>query len=127
MGRSAAALFAEEPRRLFCLSLLLSAFWRLCWDAASDFTLRILTLCGLISMVLGVTVRTQTQKLPNKTPPRASVDLSRRRLSMSVLSPLRLSALPPRSLRKQSSGLSPVYHLLPQEGGDDGTTHPNCM
>ncbi|KFG51414.1 calcium-translocating P-type ATPase, PMCA-type protein, partial [Toxoplasma gondii p89] len=31
-------------------------FWRLCLEAGSDFTLRILTLCGLISIVLGVTL-----------------------------------------------------------------------
>ncbi|CBZ53551.1 hypothetical protein NCLIV_033380 [Neospora caninum Liverpool] len=31
-------------------------FWRLCVEAGSDFTLRILTLCGLISIVLGVTL-----------------------------------------------------------------------
>ncbi|PFH38470.1 calcium-translocating P-type ATPase, PMCA-type protein [Besnoitia besnoiti] len=36
-------------------------FWRLCLDAASDFTLRILTLCGLISIVLGVTVGEQPE------------------------------------------------------------------
>ncbi|PHJ22838.1 calcium-translocating p-type pmca-type protein, partial [Cystoisospora suis] len=54
-----------KRRRVFGVNVLPqrkpTPFWRLCWDAASDFTLRILTLCGLISMVLGVTLGDQPE------------------------------------------------------------------
>lgn len=33
-----------------------ASFWELCWDACEDFTLRVLMVCGLVSIVLGVTL-----------------------------------------------------------------------